>query len=98
VGPSSLAIGIRPAQPLEACIPPIDKMLFMRRLRLRCDAQIVEEGLHADAEGLVVLAGSGPVRGFASAAGTAGAGDDRREDGSRNASRAAMVRAASGGM
>lgn len=55
-------------------------MLFMRRLRLRCDAQIVEEGLHADAESLVVLSGSGPVRGLASATGTAGADDDRRED------------------
>jgi hypothetical protein len=40
----------------------------------------VEEGLHADAEGLVVTVDGGPVRGLASAAGAADAGDDWRDD------------------
>src|SRR6266536_6506832 len=45
-----------------------------------CDAEVVEEPLHADAEGLVVTVDGGPVRGLAAAAGAADAGDDRRDD------------------
>jgi hypothetical protein len=40
----------------------------------------VEEGLHADTEGLVVAVDAGPVGGFAAAAGAADSCDDRRDD------------------
>jgi hypothetical protein len=46
----------------------------------RRDPEVVEEGLHADAEGFVVAVDDGPVRGFASAAGAADAGEDRGDD------------------
>jgi hypothetical protein len=39
------------------------------------DPEVVEEVLHADAEGLVVAVDGGPVCGFAAAAGAADAGD-----------------------
>jgi len=40
----------------------------------------VEEGLHADAEGLVVAVHAGPDGGFAPEAGAADAGEDRADD------------------
>jgi phage terminase large subunit-like protein len=44
------------------------------------DAQVVEEGLHADAEGLVVAVDGCAGGGFAAAAGAADAGQDGRDD------------------
>ena len=57
----------------------IDKLLSMRQ-RSRCDAEVLEEGLHADAEGFVVAVDGGPGGGFAALAGAADAGQDRGDD------------------
>src|SRR6266567_6040421 len=46
----------------------------------RRDAEVVEEGLHAGAEALVVAVDAGPVRGLASPAGAADPGQDRGDD------------------
>jgi len=44
------------------------------------DPEVVEEALHADAEGFVVAVDTGPVGGFAAAAGAADASKDRCDD------------------
>ncbi len=64
---------------LETCISPIDKCCLCGR-RDGCDAEVVEEGLHADAEGFVVAVHASPDGGFASHAGAADAGQDRADD------------------
>src|SRR6266568_837511 len=46
----------------------------------RGDAGVVEEGLHGDAEALVVAVDAGPVRGLASPAGAADPGQDGGDD------------------
>src|SRR5260370_22131842 len=45
-----------------------------------CDAEVAEQGLHAEAEALVVTVDRGPVRGLAAHAGGADSGDDRGDD------------------
>src|SRR6266699_2284837 len=44
------------------------------------DAEVVEEGLHTDAEGLVVAVHASPDGGFAPHAGAADSGEDRADD------------------
>jgi ABC-2 type transport system ATP-binding protein len=48
--------------------------------RLGGDAEVVEEGLHVDAEGLVVAVDAGPGLGFAAHPGAADPGEDGRDD------------------
>ena len=62
---------------LAACISPIDKCCLCG-CRERFDAQVAEEGLHADPEGLVVTVHAGPVCGRTAAAGTVDSSEDRR--------------------
>ena len=57
----------------------IDKMLSMRRLK-RFDADVLEQGLHADAQGLGVAVDGGPDFGFTAHAGAADSGEDRCDD------------------
>jgi len=45
-----------------------------------CDAEVGEEGLHADAEGLVVAVDGGPVCGLAAQSGAADTGQDGADD------------------
>src|SRR5258708_25162993 len=47
---------------------------------LRLDADVLEQGLHADAQGLVVAVGGGPGLGFAAHPGAADSGQDRGDD------------------
>lgn len=44
------------------------------------DAEVMEEGMHADAEGLVVAVHASPDGGFAPHAGAADSGEDRADD------------------
>src|ERR1035441_800565 len=81
--PHSLAP--RPSMASEACGSPIDKKLAALRSTKCClcrdgDAEVVEEGLYADAEGLIVAVDAGPDGGLASQPGAADAGEYRSDD------------------